>query len=177
MTANFTQLGQPLGSGIGGACSLASIVLRERVLRNPLSEDIVRTIDSERYAQIGKTKDSLDHHTGTGFVCQTDSLEIENYWQAMARETYRDDLEWQLRNLTEGAMRHICEKGDVEACVEHWIEQQQLLVERWRNMVAELHATEVMISPYTPLLFASCWIWHRAVCTVKLLRYCIFAEC
>ncbi|ARN76169.1 NAD-glutamate dehydrogenase [Oceanicoccus sagamiensis] len=77
------------------------------------------------------------------FAKQISDLKIDNYWQAMARETYRDDLEWQLRTLTEGAMRHICEKGDVEACIERWMEQQHLLVDRWRTMLAELHATEV----------------------------------
>ena len=77
------------------------------------------------------------------FAKQISDLKIDNTWQAMARETYRDDLEWQLRTLTEGAMRHICEKGDVEACIERWMEQQHILVDRWRTMLAELHGTEV----------------------------------
>lgn len=77
------------------------------------------------------------------FAKQISDLKIDNYWQAMARETYRDDLEWQLRTLTEGAMRHICQKGDVEACIERWMEQQHLLVDRWRIMLAKLHATDV----------------------------------
>ena len=77
------------------------------------------------------------------FAKQISDLKIDNYWQAMARETYRDDVEWQLRTLTEGAMRYICEKGDVEACIERWMDQQHLLVARWRSMLAELHATEV----------------------------------
>lgn len=77
------------------------------------------------------------------FSQQISSLKIDNYWQAMARETYRDDLEWQLRTLTEGAMRHMCEAGDVAACIERWIEQQHLLVGRWKTMLIELHATPV----------------------------------
>ncbi|MEE8060022.1 MAG: NAD-glutamate dehydrogenase domain-containing protein, partial [Pseudomonadales bacterium] len=77
------------------------------------------------------------------FSKQISDLKIDNYWQAMARESYRDDLEWQLRALTVGAMRHICEKGEVDACIERWMEQQSLLVERWRAMLAELHATDV----------------------------------
>ena len=77
------------------------------------------------------------------FGKQISGLKIDNHWQAMARESYRDDLDWQLRTLTEGAMRHICEKGNVETCIERWMEQQSLLVERWRTMLAQLHATEV----------------------------------
>jgi glutamate dehydrogenase len=76
------------------------------------------------------------------FSKQITDIKIENNWQALARESYRDDLEWQLRTLTVGAMRHICEKGDIKVCIERWMEQQQLLVERWRVMLAELHATE-----------------------------------
>lgn len=76
------------------------------------------------------------------FARQISDLKIDNYWQAMARESYRDDLEWQLRNLTVGAMRHICSKGDIEACIDRWIDQQKHLVERWHAMLTELHATE-----------------------------------
>ncbi len=76
------------------------------------------------------------------FAAQISDLKIENHWQAIARESYRDDLEWQMRNLTVGAMRHICEKGDIEACIDRWMEQQNLLVERWQEMLANLQATE-----------------------------------
>ncbi len=76
------------------------------------------------------------------FSQQISNLTIENYWQAMARESYRDDLEWQLRTLTVGAMRHICERGDIEACIDRWMEQQSLLVERWRAMLTELHSAQ-----------------------------------
>ena len=77
------------------------------------------------------------------FSKQISELKTDNYWQAMARESYRDDLEWQLRTLTVGAMRHICEKGDVAGCIDRWMDQQSLLVARWRAMLAELHATDI----------------------------------
>ena len=76
------------------------------------------------------------------FADKISALKIDNYWQAMARESYRDDLEWQLRNLTEGAMRHMGEDGDVATCIKHWEKQQHLLVERWQAMLAELHASD-----------------------------------
>ena len=76
------------------------------------------------------------------FARQISELKVDNYWQAMARETYRDDLEGQLRTLTEGAMRHICDKGDVQACIDRWMEQQKILVSRWQSMLVELHAAE-----------------------------------
>src|SRR5690606_8491298 len=73
---------------------------------------------------------------------QISDLKVENHWQALARESFRDDLEWQLRKLTSGAMRHLCEAGDVSACVERWSEQQKVLVERWRALLTELHAAD-----------------------------------
>ncbi len=76
------------------------------------------------------------------FAQQISDLKIDNYWQAMARESYRDDLEWQLRTLTEGAMRHISVGKDMSTCIDHWMEQQSQLIERWRGMLAELHASE-----------------------------------
>jgi glutamate dehydrogenase len=76
------------------------------------------------------------------FASQISNLKIENNWQAMARESYRDDLEWQVRKLTVGAMRHICDTGDVEACIDRWMQQQSQLVERWRVMLTQLHASD-----------------------------------
>ncbi len=76
------------------------------------------------------------------FARQLADLQIENYWQAMARESYRDDLEWQLRALTVGAMRHLCSKGDVPTCIGRWMEQQSTMVERWCNLLNELHSAE-----------------------------------
>lgn len=76
------------------------------------------------------------------FAQQITGLKIDNYWQAMARESYRDDLEWQQRSLAVAAIRHICEKGDVDACVSRWLDQQKVMVDRWRAMLAELQKSE-----------------------------------
>lgn len=76
------------------------------------------------------------------FAQQITGLKIDNYWQAMARESYRDDLEWQQRSLAVAAIRHICEKGDVDACIGRWMDQQKVMVDRWRSMLAELQKSE-----------------------------------
>jgi glutamate dehydrogenase len=76
------------------------------------------------------------------FARQIADLKVENHWQALARESFRDDLEWQLRKLTVGAMNHLCEKGDVGTCIKRWIEQQHVLVERWRALLTELNAAD-----------------------------------
>jgi glutamate dehydrogenase len=76
------------------------------------------------------------------FAKQIANLKIDNHWQALARESYRDDLEWQLRNLTVGAMRHLCAEGLVEDCIASWLEQQSMLIERWRAMLTELQGSD-----------------------------------
>ncbi|HSB97183.1 MAG TPA: NAD-glutamate dehydrogenase domain-containing protein, partial [Spongiibacteraceae bacterium] len=76
------------------------------------------------------------------FAKQIADLKVENHWQAQARETFRDDLEWQQRKLAVGALLHLCPQGDVPACLQRWLKQQQTLVERWRALLMELHGTE-----------------------------------
>jgi glutamate dehydrogenase len=76
------------------------------------------------------------------FSKQIADLKVDNHWQAQARETFRDDIEWQMRKLTIGAMRHLCQRGDVPACIERWIKQQRPLVDRWRALLVELQGTE-----------------------------------
>lgn len=69
---------------------------------------------------------------------QISDVKVENYWQAMARETYMDDLEAQLRNLVGALLQHLTEAGSIERLVDEWGERHQFLVQRWRNLISEL---------------------------------------
>jgi glutamate dehydrogenase len=68
------------------------------------------------------------------------SAKVENEWQAMARDTYLEDLEWQQRSLAVGALKHICEKRDAQLCVQRWMQQEEVLLARWQSMLSDLHA-------------------------------------
>ncbi|MFT5482229.1 MAG: glutamate dehydrogenase [Halieaceae bacterium] len=72
------------------------------------------------------------------FGSQVVAAKVENNWQAIARETYLDDLEWQQRSLAVGALKHICEKRDADLCIERWIKQQSRLVDRWHDLIVEM---------------------------------------
>jgi glutamate dehydrogenase len=76
------------------------------------------------------------------FSTQINAAKVDNEWQALARDTYMEDLEWQQRTLAIGALRHICEKRDMMACLQRWEEQESTLVGRWHEMLTELHATD-----------------------------------
>jgi glutamate dehydrogenase len=69
---------------------------------------------------------------------QISDVKVENYWQAMARETYMDDLEAQLRNLVRALLQHLHEADSIERLVNEWGERHQFLLQRWRSLVSEL---------------------------------------
>lgn len=74
------------------------------------------------------------------FSEQISDLKVETFWQAMARETYMDDLESQLRSLTIALVGFVSEKISEEQVIELWGKQQSLLIQRWKSMVNELQA-------------------------------------
>lgn len=74
------------------------------------------------------------------FSAQISNLPVDNFWQAMARETYLGDLESQLRNLSVALVRLMEDTMDLEQLIERWSAQHQLLIARWKSMVNELQA-------------------------------------
>jgi glutamate dehydrogenase len=74
------------------------------------------------------------------FASLITDTKIENEWQAMARDTYLEDLEWQQRSLAVGALKHICEKRDAQLCIQRWMKDEEVLLTRWQGMLADLHA-------------------------------------
>ncbi len=76
------------------------------------------------------------------FSAQILSSKVENEWQAMARDTYMEDLEWQQRTLAVGALKHLQEDGNLLGCLKRWEAEQERLLGRWQEMLAQLHATE-----------------------------------
>jgi len=74
------------------------------------------------------------------FSNQISDLKVDNFWQAMARETYMDDLESQLRSLSISLIRFVDTEDNIPTVVEQWSQQHQLLIGRWKTMVNELQA-------------------------------------
>lgn len=67
---------------------------------------------------------------------------VDNEWQALARDTYLEDLEWQQRTLAVGVLRATEEGGDTESGLAAWSERQGSLLARWQEMITELHTTD-----------------------------------
>ncbi|MEE4278380.1 MAG: NAD-glutamate dehydrogenase [Halieaceae bacterium] len=74
------------------------------------------------------------------FAAQILSSKVETEWQALAREAYLEDLQWQQCTLAEGVLRLRDEDRDLGACLALWEEREAPLLKRWRDMLTELQA-------------------------------------
>lgn len=74
------------------------------------------------------------------YLQQITSLPVENNWQALAREAFRDDLDGQQRAITIAVLQMADGPKDIEERVAFWLEQHRPLVKRWLAMLAELRA-------------------------------------
>lgn len=74
------------------------------------------------------------------FASQILATKVESEWQSMARDTYLEDLEWQQRTLAIGALRHLDANRDLEDALQRWALQEEPLLQRWQQMLANLQA-------------------------------------
>ncbi|MEK1907955.1 MAG: NAD-glutamate dehydrogenase, partial [Pseudomonas sp.] len=74
------------------------------------------------------------------YLQQITGLPVENNWQALAREAFRDDLDWQQRAITIAVLQMAEGPADIEERVVFWLEQHRTLVQRWLVMLGELRA-------------------------------------
>ncbi|WP_166265276.1 NAD-glutamate dehydrogenase [Marinobacter caseinilyticus] len=65
-------------------------------------------------------------------------LAPSSHWQALARESFREDLDWQQRALTAAVLRLAGSADDVNVCIETWMTQYEPMIYRWKTMLAEL---------------------------------------
>ncbi len=73
------------------------------------------------------------------FSSQLNDLGIHSYWQALARDTFRDDLEIQHRALTAAVLTSATSaEQPVSECLSAWLEQNQTHIVRWLGMLNEL---------------------------------------
>ena len=71
----------------------------------------------------------------------------------MAREAFREDLDWQQRSLTVGVLKMKSAPADVEKRLDVWVDYHKELVDRWAEMLTELKTTpETEFSMYSVAL-------------------------
>jgi glutamate dehydrogenase len=76
----------------------------------------------------------------TWYLQQISALPVENNWQALAREAFRDDVDWQQRAITISVLQQGDGTLDVEARLALWMAQHESMISRWRAMLVEIRA-------------------------------------
>ena len=131
----YVEKGVPshLATFISGADSMQSAlgIIQAAEITNKPVQEVATT-----YFEVGNRLDLY------WFTEEINNLTIENHWQALAREAYRDDLEWQQRTLSVGVMQFHTEATTLEERIENWATRHEELIRRWRSMVGEFRATD-----------------------------------
>ncbi len=91
---------------------------------------------AEIYFKLG---DRLDLHW---FLEQITAQPVANHWQALARASYREELDWQQRALTQ-VVTHSCGgQCQAEEVIGNWLQANDAVLLRWRQMLAEFKTTK-----------------------------------
>ncbi|MGV8837339.1 MAG: NAD-glutamate dehydrogenase, partial [Cellvibrio sp.] len=121
--------------------NLVSCVARPADLYSGLSVVEAARIANQDINQLAKIYFALGNYLSLPwFSNQISNLPVDNFWQAMARETYLGDLESQLRSLSVSLIRFMDERLSLDELIQRWSNQHQLLISRWKTMVNELQA-------------------------------------
>ncbi|MBK8973188.1 MAG: NAD-glutamate dehydrogenase [Hahellaceae bacterium] len=91
---------------------------------------------AEAFFRMGET---LDLHW---FAQQLNQAQPATHWQALARESFREDLDWQQRSITAGMLTGVKAGEPIAERINGWKTQHGELIERWHVMLTELKATK-----------------------------------
>ncbi|MGB5325601.1 MAG: NAD-glutamate dehydrogenase [Pseudomonadales bacterium] len=124
--------------------SLAEFVANTRYLFNAFSISTVLEQGDAPIEQVAACYFALGEKLELNwFADQIAHMQVESYWQAMARESFRDELEGQQAALVASLLRSAgAQAGNASGkgveCIEAWIERHRAYIERWQTMTAEL---------------------------------------
>ncbi len=79
------------------------------------------------------------------FLKQINGQAVDNNWQALARAAFREDLDWQQRQLTGQVLSCGCspDKLDVNKALDDWIIMNEVSLHRWENILNEFKVGSV----------------------------------
>jgi glutamate dehydrogenase len=75
------------------------------------------------------------------FLEQINGQNVTNHWQALARASYREELDWQQRSLTNVLLSGTSKDEDAEAILNKWMDSNKTLLARWYHMMAEFRTS------------------------------------
>jgi len=73
------------------------------------------------------------------FLDQITRQAVGNHWQALARASFREELDWQQRSLTSVVLRCDCTANgkDLDKMLETWVETNAQPLARWTHILAD----------------------------------------
>lgn len=75
------------------------------------------------------------------FATQISEAPVENYWQALARESFLDELEKQMRNLV-SAVISTDPQADASTQLDQWEQARKDAISRWRRFIDDMRASK-----------------------------------
>jgi glutamate dehydrogenase len=76
------------------------------------------------------------------FLEQINLQPVDNHWQAFARASFREDLDWQQRSLTVAVLHMSNKSATAEERIINWIIENAALLTRWQQMLADFRASK-----------------------------------
>ncbi|MEJ6475340.1 NAD-glutamate dehydrogenase [Pseudoalteromonas piscicida] len=77
------------------------------------------------------------------FLDQITAQPVANHWQALARASYREELDWQQRSLSEVVLNSFAgDDSDIDQQIEQWMDKQAGLLHRWQQMLTEFKTSQ-----------------------------------
>ncbi|MCC4264249.1 NAD-glutamate dehydrogenase [Oceanimonas baumannii] len=71
------------------------------------------------------------------FLEQINQQSVGNHWQALARASFREDLDFQQRSLASVVLKNCKEKGECDTMLDQWLDEHEQLLNRWRHLLAD----------------------------------------
>jgi glutamate dehydrogenase len=76
------------------------------------------------------------------FLEQINLQNVGNHWQALARASYREELDWQQRALTCVLLNSAPKSDDADAILEKWVDENEVKLGRWYHMMTEFKTSD-----------------------------------
>lgn len=71
------------------------------------------------------------------FLMQINRQSVTNHWQALARASFREELDWQQRAITATLLKQQTEPKDADEVLANWMETNEEALSRWNHMMSE----------------------------------------
>lgn len=129
-TQNWMEKGVPqdIAARVAAFSNLFSALdLTQVVEQGSHSIDVVGRL----YYQLGST---LELHW---FLEQINNQPVGNHWQALARASYREELDWQQRSIVATLLAGNGKSKDADAILDNWMQNNEALLKRWYHMMSE----------------------------------------